>query len=45
MHHYLIDRATKIIARKKSLGEVGDFEDAHQPPLGDDGAESIERAM
>ena len=45
MYHYLFDRAIKIIARKKSLGEGGDFEDAHQPPLGDDGAESIERAM
>jgi len=45
MYHYLIDRAIKIIARKKNLGEGGDFEDAHQPPLGDDGAESIERAM
>jgi ECF sigma factor len=30
---------------KKSLGEGVDFEDAHQPPLSDDGAESIERAM
>jgi hypothetical protein len=45
MYNHLIYRAMKIIARKKSLGEGVDFEDAHQPTLGDDGAESIERAM
>jgi len=45
VYNHLIDLARKIIARKKSLGEGVDFVDAHQPPLGDDGAESIERAM
>ena len=39
----LIDRARRVIARNKCLGERVDFEDAHQSPLDDNGAESVER--
>jgi hypothetical protein len=45
MRRRLIDRAGKIIARKKHLGELADFEDTHQSPLDDGAAESVERAM
>ncbi|HEY9430055.1 MAG TPA: ECF-type sigma factor [Blastocatellia bacterium] len=41
----LIDRARKSIAREERLGERAEFEDAHQPPLDDDGARAIEQAM
>jgi RNA polymerase sigma factor (TIGR02999 family) len=45
MYHHLIDRARKIVARKKHFGERVDFEEAHQAPADGDVTESVERAM
>jgi RNA polymerase sigma factor (TIGR02999 family) len=45
MYHHLIDRARKIIARKKRLGERAPFEDADLAPFDDEGAGSVERAL
>jgi len=45
MYHHLIDRARKVIARKKRLGERVDVEDADRSPPGGDGAASVERAI
>src|SRR5262245_58457469 len=45
MYHHLIDRARKVIARKRHLGDRAPFEDAHQAPLHDEGQESVERAL
>jgi RNA polymerase sigma factor (TIGR02999 family) len=45
MYHHLIDRARKIITRKKHLGERVGFEDAYQAMTDSDGVESVERAM
>jgi ECF sigma factor len=44
MRRRLVDWARNAIARNKRLGEGADFEDAHQTPLGDGAAESVERA-
>src|SRR5262245_14057981 len=45
MYHHLIDRARKVIARKKNLGDRAPFEDAHQSPLDDEDTVSVERAL